>query len=204
MNTKTLMSGVLIALSVLLTTGTARADTFTFDTSSLPTGQLNINFQFIDGSGIGDSNNTVTISGFSGGTLVGVPTSTGGASGDLSGVVTLTDNDFFNEFVQQFTPSGSMLSLNLLFTSNVDAGGTPDEFTFAILDSSFREVQTTDPLGTNVLLRVDLSSGNPIVQTFALGAPTAIPEPTTMLLLSTGLAGVGAVVRKRCKASRGT
>lgn len=35
-------------------------------------------------------------------------------------------------------------------------------------------------------------------------SPAAIPEPTTLLLLGTGLAGVGAAVRKRRQAHKGT
>ena len=117
----------------------------------------------------------------------------GGASGNLSTTVLLVDSSFFNEFTQQFQP-GSTLSFDLALTSNVDVGSPPDQFTFAILDSSFQEIQTTDPTGGNVLLRIDINSSAPTVEVFS-----QVPEPSTILLLSIGLVGVGIKRRQRLK-----
>jgi hypothetical protein len=127
---------------------------------------------------------------------------TGGATGDTSGTITLTDSSFFNSFVQQFTP-GDLLSFEVDLTANyVDP--TPDQFSFAILNGSMFEVPTTAPGGQ--LLSVDLrppltfqffagdpnsTTGDPI-----LHAPStnAVPEPSSLLLMST--AGVAAIIAR--------
>ncbi len=125
----------------------------------------------------------------------------GGASGSLNaGTVTLNDSGFLNDFLQEFTP-GNMLGFRLTLSPPAFSGGVPDQFSFAILDSAFQEVLTTDPLGTNVLLRVDINSVNPDVEQFALMA-RPIPEPTTMLLLGSGLAAVMTGVRQRRQAQK--
>jgi len=63
---------------------------------------FSLDFQLTDGSGTGDANNTVILSdfGFGGGTAVGNPNLTGGATGDLASTVTLTDTAFLNDFFQ--------------------------------------------------------------------------------------------------------
>src|SRR5579859_8130563 len=81
----------------------------TLDTSPLighPAGPFSLNFQFTDGQGTGDANNTVTLSSFAfgGGSAAGGPSLTGGASGSLGSGVVLTDSAFFNAFTEGFTP----------------------------------------------------------------------------------------------------
>src|SRR2546427_13289286 len=64
-------------------------------------------FQFTDGSGAGDANNSIVLSNFLfgiGGSAVGSPTLFGDATGSLASGITLTDSSFFNAFTQQFTP----------------------------------------------------------------------------------------------------
>jgi hypothetical protein len=172
---------------------------------------FSIDFQFTDGSGIGDTNNTATLSAFnfSGGGASGSPTLTGGAAGSLGSTVTLTDSSFFNEFFQEFTP-GSTLRFTVNLTTNVDAGGTPDEFSFALLDKNLIDIPTTS--ATNAFLVVDITSANPSLQIFAamapysaIGAPAlnlsqATPESGVLSLLA-GLAisGVGFGFRHRCR-----
>ncbi|MEJ7708650.1 MAG: hypothetical protein WKF84_02055 [Pyrinomonadaceae bacterium] len=93
----------LLMLGVLcLSAAEGRADVITFDTSSLVGGGVfSLDFQLADGAGdiLGDANNTVTLSGFNfgvGGDVVGAPTLDGGASGNISTTVSLTDSAFFN------------------------------------------------------------------------------------------------------------
>ncbi len=171
-----------------------------------PAAPFSVDFQLNDGSGIGDANNTATINNFAfgGGAPAGSPTLTGGASGDLSGTITLTDSSFLNEFFQEFTP-GSTLDFEVQLTTNVDAGPTPDQFSFAILDSTLTEIPTLGP--GDAFLIVDINSTNPSIQTFAsdpstppagggsgisISAPQVqvVPEPTVLMLLVIGLGGL--------------
>jgi hypothetical protein len=182
-----------------------------------PAGPFSLAFQFTDGSGVGDANNTVTLSTFSfgGGGASGVPTLFGGATGDVSSAVTLTDSAFLNFFIQPFTP-GNLLTFTLSSTTNADAGGTPDEFAFSILDNSGMEIPTLGGPQFDVFVVVDLSSSMPAMQTFAsdptrslaggggpitIAAPQVIsdvPEPSSFVLFASAL-GVCYSIRKSCE-----
>ena len=173
-------------------------------------------FQLTDGRGIGDGNNTITLSNFSvaGGSFTPGVFTFGGAAGDLTTSVTLTDTSFFNSFQQGFsfpsglTPASRLLSFQLNMTTNVDSGGVPDAFAFSILDQSGFPIPTLDPLLSDTLLTANIDSKNPLVTTYAtdpdrtrlgIGAPkiaavTVVPEPTTLCLVG---AGVVALVGRR-------
>ncbi len=186
------------------------------DTSPLvghAAGPFALNFQFTDGSGNtpGDANNTVRLFNFAfgGGSGAGTPTAMGGVTGNLASSVTLTDTGLLNDFAQEFTP-GSVLDFDLTLTNRADASGTPDEFTFAILDSSGTELPTLGlaNVGSDVFLLTDLT-GDPLnLQAFAsddtqspagggtpltIAAPTiaAVPEPGNIALLASLMAGSG-------------
>lgn len=207
----------------------SRADTIsyivTLNTSPLvghAAAPFSLDFQFTDGQGTGDSNNTIALSNFafgSGGSATGIPSLTNGASGSLGTAVALIDSAFFNEFTQGFTP-GSQLSFLLQFTNNVDPGPTPDEFSFAILDNSGFEIPTLN--FASALIVIDIDSASPTVQTFSTdpnvspfggGGPidmaaaqvtpvtSAVPEPSSAILLSTSLVLLSFVRRAREKIS---
>ena len=167
----------------------SRADlafTVTLNTSGLighAAGPFALDFQLVDGSGLGEGNNTVTISNFTfgGGAAAGSATLVGGVIGSLGAGLSLHDTVFFNEFTQGFT-AGSTLSFDVHTTTNVDAGPTPDEFSFAILDKSGVELPTTDPTGVNTFLTVTLDSANPTINAYASDitqSPAAGGRPIT-------------------------
>lgn len=169
------------------------------DTSPLigdPAAPFSLEFQFNDGSGSGDGNNTLVLDNFSfgaGGVVAATPSTVGAASGSVGTSVSIVDNTFFNQFVQPFTP-GSLLSFRVLLSTNVDAGGTPDELSFSILDRSSTEIPTLGAF--DYLLVLDVDSANPVPQVFASdtsrftasGAPInlsspaidAVPEPSSI------------------------
>lgn len=189
----------------------------TLDTSSLvgdPAGPFYLYVEFTDGSGIGDANNTVTLSDvtFGGGSALGSPVMFGGASGSLETGVSITDSSFLSFFAEQFAP-GLQLSFSLDLTLNDDASGTPDRFTFFLLDSSEVALPTLAPSG-DYFFGVDLHSTGPIFDAYgsdtsrslSAGGPVSIPVPSitslssvpeasTLYLLGGALVAMGAVKR---------
>src|ERR1035437_1392816 len=142
---------ILCAVFGLCQIATANTYNVTLDTAPLvghPAGPFVVFLEFTDGSGIGDANNTVTLSGldFSGGSALGSPIVFGGASGSLENGISITDTSVISFFEEGFNP-GLQLSFSLDLTLNDDSGGTPDRFTFFLLDSSQVPLPTLAPFG---------------------------------------------------------
>jgi hypothetical protein len=207
MNTKRCFGIVVFgAICALLLAGAVRADdifTVTVNTTSLmgnSSAPFSVDFQLTDGTGTGDGNNTATMSSFNfgGGSQSGTAITTGGATGSLSSTVSLIDTSFFNNFQQTFT-AGTALTFMVDLTTNVDAGGTPDAFTFSILDNGGNNVPTSDTVGGS-LLTVNIDSATPNNSAFtgtgnyvgldARVASVQTPEPGTLLLSSLGFAAL--------------
>lgn len=89
-------------------------------------------------------------------------------------------------------------SFTLTAFNGATALGTFSVGTFGMFDGVFLGVRATNG---DVITRLVV---NHTISDFAIGpvtfgAPQAVPEPATLLLLSTGLAGAGALARKRRK-----
>lgn len=193
------------------------------DTSELmnhAAGPFFLNVQLNDGSGLGDGNNSAVLSNFSfgGGGALGSPITTGGVSGSLADTVLLRDTEFLNSFTQGFS-AGLGLAFQLTFSRAVDRGPTPDQLSIALLDSSGLELPTTGlaSVGSDVILLVDINSGNPAIQRFgadpsrapiAGGGPvhfdapdvhSTVPEPESWLQLGSGLVLLWFAARARAR-----
>lgn len=185
---------------------------FTLDTTPLETssaGPFTLDFQFIEGNGLGDGNNTVTLSNFSfgGGSINTTP-----SSSTVTGItvtpspfgIVLTDTSFLDDVQFSFTP-GSSLAFDFSSTANNDSVA-PDTFTFAIYDNSGNEIATTNPNGLDSFIEVDLPSGSSGINTILSGsapgasvilnAPTqgsggsSVPEPSYLVPIFMFLAAV--------------
>jgi hypothetical protein len=153
-------------------------------------------FDFINGD---SSANSVTISAFATNGALGSFSITGDVTGSLPGSLVLRDTSFFNEYLQNST-LGTDLSFLFETSTNAPAASSfPDAFSFFVLNSTGTAslFPTTDPTGADALFKLDItgtSEGTLTVYTATGGeavisVATAIPEPATIVLLSTGLAG---------------
>jgi hypothetical protein len=202
-----LKSCILAAVLAALGSTTARANSLmaSFElttTSIVGDGTFSLAFQLVDGSGIGNADNTVQLFSFDfdGGSASGSALLFGGASGDVVNGLTLTNSDpLFNAAIQNFVP-GQYVSFNALFTNNNDTP-FPDLFLVSILDPNGNGIPTLDTMydsfitvtlnGTSTVVN---SMTVPPTSTFAedptqlpdygLPAPVVTPEPSSLVLLA--------------------
>lgn len=165
-----------------------------------PAGPYSLNFQLSDGAGTGNGNLVVTVS-----------------QAPFAGF-TLDNTSFFQQANPSFTPTpGVPLEFDVSFTYTGADDPTPDQFSFAALDSSGFELPTLGP--ADALATFDLTPSGLVVGTFGsdpsrspaaggdvltFDAPVitdiesnAVPEPGSLLLFLPALAVAGRLRRRQ-------
>lgn len=185
------------------------------DTSGLASSNLTspfgIGFDMFSG-GVA-SGNTATISNFqfgTGGSPTGSSFTAGNAGGSLAAGITVGVDlqTSFSYFDQGFTP-GSTLSFRVDLTTNV--GSTPDSLSFFLIQNyapgslftgsnggngttPSTTVPTTDPTGANNLYFIQITANAPTVDMYALPSVSAVPAPSSWVLLLSAVAALAVTV----------
>ena len=200
--TRCLPGGILLVAALLwsgnLSANAQSAYSVSINTAGLSGTAGRLTFDLVGQNSV-NPHNTITISQFAtdGRLAAGGNANQGGATGDLSGPVTLSNTAYFNESARGET-FGNQISFNLNLSENYVGPASPDQFSFFLLDSTGQQsvVSTSDASGANALFTVDITGqkgGNVTVfdistpgVSVSVGAPV-VPAPSSLPLFAGGL-----------------
>ena len=212
-----LLTTALLAVMGVYSTASAWADSLsylvTINTSAINSTSGNLDLQFNPGTLPGTQLATATVQGFTSDGTLGSATLTGDVTGALPGTLSFDNQTVFNDDFQAIV-FGDSIQFDLVLSG--PAVLTPDgistsgsSFGIGLWDSTgFSPLLTSDPNGFAGIVNVNLDgsgttttfltdAGGPPVVTVASEVASAVPEPDSILLFGTGLAGLFGLARWR-------